>query len=82
MIDGLEGLELIIEVAPPDLVLAHEDPIGPVHTYILRVQVRKRDRVRRDERKSHNFSSAATGILRRRRVERPAVVGRAVAYIQ
>ena len=39
MIHGLEGLELIVEVAPPDLVLAHEDPVRPVHTYILGVQV-------------------------------------------
>ena len=49
MIDGLEGLELIIEVAPPDLVLAHEDAIRPIHTYVLRVQVRERNGVRRDE---------------------------------
>ena len=81
MLDGLEGLQVIIEVAPPDLVLAHEDAIRPVHAYILGVQVRERDRVRRDETKSHDFSSASAGILRRRRVERLAVVGRAVAYI-
>ncbi len=81
MIDGLEGLELIIEVAPPDLVLAHEDAIGPIHTDILGVQVRERYRVRRDERKSDDLARATSGILRRRRVEGPAVVGRAVAYI-
>ena len=53
MVDGLEGLQVVIEVAPPDLVLAHKDAIGPVHTYILRVQVRERYRVRGHERKSH-----------------------------
>ena len=48
MIDGLEGLELIVKVAPPDLVLAHEDPVRPVHPDILGIESRERDRVRRD----------------------------------